>query len=300
MPEYPRSPFEKTGSSITPNVDGDILNATVMGETTPAAGSFTTLKASDVVTLEKELIIKEITTPTPVDGYGKVYTKTNNRLYFQDGAGIEHLISNEVYGEGWFYDNAVALTVETVDIPIAMQGPIVGELSDMTFNSGSTGVTSVFADGTGGTVLVTSAGHGLSNGAIITIMGSTSYNGVFEVSSVTTDTFKITDTWVADDGVATWIEPTSLLVNTAGIYHGDAHISASVDGICTLIWMPYSGTTPIPKATTERKFPNNDIGSSAMSILIELSVGDILWMSVQSTSLVDITSKHGGMRYHKL
>ena len=46
MPEYPRSPFEKTGTSITPNVDGDSLDATVMGETTPAAGSFTTLKAS--------------------------------------------------------------------------------------------------------------------------------------------------------------------------------------------------------------------------------------------------------------
>ena len=249
---------------------------------------------------ESEVTIKEITTPSALADYCKIYAKSNNKLYFQDGAGVEHLISNQVYGEGWFYDNSVALSVETVDIPIAMQGPIVGELSDMTFHSGSTGVTSVFADGTGGTVTVTSAGHGLSNGAIITIMGSTSYNGVFEVSSVTTDTFKITDTWVADDGVATWIEPTSLLVNTAGVYDGSAHISVSVDGACTLIWMPYNGTTPIPKATTERKLPNNDIGSSAMAILIDLSVGDILWMSVQSSALVDITSKHGGMRFHKL
>lgn len=252
------------------------------------------------ITIEEDLILKEITTPDSIPGYGKIYPKSDNKLYFQDGAGAEHLISNEVYGEGWFYNNTVTLTVETVDIPIGVQGPIVGELSDMTFNSGSTGVTSVFADGTGGTILVTSAGHGLLNGAIITIMGSTSYNGVFEVSSVTTDTFKITDTWVADDGIATWIEPTSLLVNTAGIYHGDAHISCLVDGACTLIWMPYKGVTPIVKATTERKFPNNDIGASAMSILTQLSVGDILWMSVQSSSLVDITSKHGGMRFHKL
>ena len=46
MPEYPRSPFEKTGTSITPNVDGDVLNATPIGETTPAAGSFTTLTST--------------------------------------------------------------------------------------------------------------------------------------------------------------------------------------------------------------------------------------------------------------
>jgi len=300
MPEYPRSPFEKAGTSITPKIDSNTLDATVIGGTTPAAGSFTTLDVSGNSTFETAMAIKETTTPTAKADYGKIYTKTDNKLYFQDGAGSEHLISNEVYGEGWFYGNTVALSVETVDVPIGMQGPIVGEISDMTFNSGSTGVTSVFADGGSGTVTVTSNGHGLSNGSIVTIMGSTSYNGVFEVSSVTTDTFKITDTWVADDGIVTWIEPTSLLVNTAGIYHGDAHISASVDGICTLIWMPYNGVTPIVKATTERKFPNNDIGASAMSILIQLSVGDILWMSVQSSSLVDITSKHGGMRFHKL
>ena len=46
MPEYPRSPFEKTGTSITPSVEGDALDATIIGETTPAAGSFTTLTST--------------------------------------------------------------------------------------------------------------------------------------------------------------------------------------------------------------------------------------------------------------
>lgn len=46
MPEYPRSPFGKTGTSITPSVEGDVLNATVIGVTTPAAGSFTTLTST--------------------------------------------------------------------------------------------------------------------------------------------------------------------------------------------------------------------------------------------------------------
>ena len=48
MPEYPRSHFKKTGTSITPNVDGDSLDATVIGRTTPAAGSFTEITADSI------------------------------------------------------------------------------------------------------------------------------------------------------------------------------------------------------------------------------------------------------------
>ena len=200
------------------------------------------------------------------------------------------------YGEGWFYANPTAMEVETVDIPIGMYGPIGGFIKNMEFDLGSAGATSAFADGENGAVLVTSNGHQLLTGDFITIMGSTNYNGVFQVLEVATNTFKILSTWVANDGIATWIEPTSLTANKAGVYHLDAHISASVDGLCTLIWKPYINTIPVVKGTVERKFPNNDVGNSAFAIFIELLVGDKVWMSVKSDSLVDITSKHGGMR----
>ena len=39
------------------------------------------------------LTIKETTTPTADTNYGKVYTKADNKLYFQDGAGVEHEIA---------------------------------------------------------------------------------------------------------------------------------------------------------------------------------------------------------------
>ena len=39
------------------------------------------------------LTIKEITTPTADTNYGKVYTKNDNKLYFQDGAGGEHEVA---------------------------------------------------------------------------------------------------------------------------------------------------------------------------------------------------------------
>ncbi len=55
---------------------------------------------SDVWTHNDDLIIQddgviqmqETTTPAAVSGYGKIYTKADNKLYFQDGSGFEHAI----------------------------------------------------------------------------------------------------------------------------------------------------------------------------------------------------------------
>lgn len=38
------------------------------------------------------LTLAETTTPTAVANYGKVYTKNDNKFYFQDGAGTEHVV----------------------------------------------------------------------------------------------------------------------------------------------------------------------------------------------------------------
>jgi len=39
------------------------------------------------------LTLKETTTPTADANYGKIYTKNDNKLYFQDGAGVEHALA---------------------------------------------------------------------------------------------------------------------------------------------------------------------------------------------------------------
>ena len=43
-------------------------------------------------TWESARSLAETTTPTPVDSVGQIYTKSNNELYFQDGAGEEHTV----------------------------------------------------------------------------------------------------------------------------------------------------------------------------------------------------------------
>jgi len=44
-------------------------------------------------TLGGVLGLKETTTPTAVADWGAIYTKADNNLYFQDGAGTEHTVT---------------------------------------------------------------------------------------------------------------------------------------------------------------------------------------------------------------
>lgn len=42
---------------------------------------------------EQQLNLKEITTPTAIANYGAIYVKSDNKLYFQDGAGVEYTVT---------------------------------------------------------------------------------------------------------------------------------------------------------------------------------------------------------------
>lgn len=66
------------------------------------------------------------------------------------------------------------------------------------------GSITAFADGGGGQVVVTSAAHGISENNRVVITGTTSYNGTFTATNVTTNTFEIAATWVTDDATGSW------------------------------------------------------------------------------------------------
>jgi hypothetical protein len=78
-----------------------------------------------------------------------------------------------------------------------------------TFNdSNKTGAITAFANYGGtvpGTVLVTSAAHGLKTGMYITISLTTNYNGSYLVTRVDEDNYYITAAWVVDDATGTWV-----------------------------------------------------------------------------------------------
>jgi hypothetical protein len=71
------------------------------------------------LTLENGVLnIKETTTPTSDTDYGKLYTQSDNMLYFQDGAGIEHEVHlvDTFLGEMYAVDSSSVTTINTVNV----------------------------------------------------------------------------------------------------------------------------------------------------------------------------------------
>lgn len=110
------------GARITGEADGDwasgdnpgrIRFATVPdgSDTLTLAGAF---RENQDFVIERPIFIAEVTTPTARPNYAALYSKNNNGLYFQDGAGNEHLIHQEGFSSMWYNGKVVtqALTNE--------------------------------------------------------------------------------------------------------------------------------------------------------------------------------------------
>jgi len=73
--------------------DSDENNVAVLdtdGRFALVASPLTNMAAGDLLVGGGSLVLPEITTPTADASFAKVYTKSDNKLYFQDGAGSEH------------------------------------------------------------------------------------------------------------------------------------------------------------------------------------------------------------------
>ena len=106
--------------------------------------------------------------------------------------------------------NAIFTATEVAAIPDLGDTFVVGSGSvKMSTNAGfvhyaGDGTITAQANGGSGFVTHTSAAHKLKVGEIIEIEATTSYDGIFTVVSVTTDTFNLEQTWVANDAAGSW------------------------------------------------------------------------------------------------
>lgn len=86
------------------------------------------------------LSLKETTTPTADTNYAKIYSKNNNELFWQDGAGTEHLLHGDSYSNLWYNSHT------TSDVTISTQNAftkidsftVVGKEDDLGNAVGST------------------------------------------------------------------------------------------------------------------------------------------------------------------
>jgi hypothetical protein len=164
--------------------------------------SFQTVGVFDItdgLTLENVNLIPFVTSfwEDSVDNSGTFLYITGSSV--ATSASIHNTIANTQPNESIFYIDPAIHEDSEININLSIDSGD-GE----PFKIGDTGSITVFADAGGGQVTVTSAGHGLSNGDSVLITKTTNYDGGYVISNVTTDTFEITATWVADDATGTW------------------------------------------------------------------------------------------------
>jgi len=284
---------------------GDVYFQSMGGAGTP--GTLETFMWYDgsvqsLILLYGSFHMPEITTPTDIPDYGALYWKSDDKLYGQDGAGVEHLVTLGAsdYGEmGAEYGSSATEIINAADEWHAMHHANINGLpphlnSGFTFTAGSEGVIASIADAGGGIVTVTDDAHGLLAGDIVTQNGcaDANYNGVFEVLTVpTASTYTITATWGTTD-TGTWQMGSYLLVATTGVYRGmwNSSFSQSLNNTQTSIVSPYINVTQSTKAVSTTLLTNNtDIKTIGGGGLISLSVGDRVWFAVRSTSAQTLT-----------
>jgi hypothetical protein len=123
----------------------------------------------------------------------KGYTSFGRIIHINTGTGAASYGTNAVMGIYNYYQSSVEqlIALDTKRVNRYISGSSVAK------------TITAFADAGGGEVTVTATAHGFATGDIITIAGTTSYNGVFNITKVDADNFKITDTWVSDDATGT-------------------------------------------------------------------------------------------------
>lgn len=252
----------------------------------------------------RKIILREqATAPSEISDKIVVYAKDDGLLYYKSDDGTERELkpADLEYAEMYIDNNGTATTIETAGTPILMKIFTEGLSDGFTFSAGKTGSITAYADYSGtvaGSTSVTSTAHDLSTGDIISIRGTTNYNGVYEVTVIDANTFYIMEAFVADDGASDWEKGDQFTVGQTGKYQMDYNISFSEGGAAgSLITTGvYINTTACSKSVGYRKLANNDYGSISAGSILELTAGDILSFFVQSSGTNDITAKYGNIR----
>ena len=266
--------------------------------------------SSGAVKILSSLAMKEITTPTAIAAYGQIYPKADNNLYFQDGAGTEHLVQLASYGELYFNNNGTAQVIETAGTPIAVRNTTAGTLSGWTRveSSSGTGAITAYADYSGtvaGTVLVTDVAHTLTTGDIISIRGTTNYNGIFSITAVDNDNFYITDTWVADDGASDWDAPDYLLAaattpTNSYMVSYDLSLQDGGAGGSTISCSIYDGVTQQGVTIARQKTAGTDSFNVSGQGIVTIAASDKIFLAVQSSGTNDVTITYGSITIQRL
>lgn len=212
---------------------------------------------------------------------------------------------SEAIGGMYLAANGNAQVIETANTPIALRNFTEGMTEDFTFDAGSTGSITAYADYNGtvaNTTLVTSNAHGLTDLDIITIRGSANYKGIRHIHYVDANSYYIDVAFAGDDGASDFEQPSHLVCNVAGNYKGHYTLSASEAGgaASTVLYSIYKNETIQAPSSMQHKFTNNDVDAFGGEAIMTLASGDWVWLAANSSGTNNITHGYGNMIFTKL
>lgn len=221
-------------------------------------------------------------------------TAVANDIMVFDGAKYAPQSAIKDYCYMYTGSEAVAQDIKAADqfhAVVTANGTGAGQ--GFSFVNGATATVLSFADYSGteaGTVkCTTTAPHGMLTGDIVTIVGTTNYNGAFEITKIDEDEFYFTDTWVANDAAGTVIAGECVVLDTGreGVYEFSLDIAytATTGKVYEINLM--NGTSRVAVIYTES---DGKLKAASIKTILSAQTDDRFWVSVVGkTDATDIT-----------
>lgn len=199
------------------------------------------------------------------------------------------------YGYGGFsvYEATTTLTIEAVDQyhAVSLTGISAGDLQGFSYTDGDTGLISAFVE-RGANLSCVSAGHGLTTGDIVTLVGAdievgdaNHYVGIYSVTVPHVDSFYVAHAYIGD-ATAVWHEGSYLKcsADAAGMYDAtyfttSYSTNASANNYKYEI---YINATAVDEGVGEFTSSGTERHSCDGGWYFTLAQGDRVWLAVEN------------------
>jgi hypothetical protein len=206
------------------------------------------------------------------------------------GAINEAFMKTKGFGEMFIYENVTATLIDKANSYHAAILGSAGHLEGFTAAGGARGAISAAADYSGtvaGTTKFTSAGHERTTGEVITITGTTNYEGAYFLTRIDNDNYYCTVAYVSSQA-GFWRKPCTLKCNVG--YAGHYKVEFSLTGDAAANGKNFrfelnQNTDELDNVSGDRTFSTgSDYSFIGGNGIVELAEGDVIWLSGKNTS----------------
>jgi hypothetical protein len=197
---------------------------------------------------------------------------------------LDTILPTSPYGEMYRYNTTDITPFKSQSLYHALTHYAAGLTAGFTFTAGISGAIIGMQEGDvgDGLVIIVSAGHGLSTGDVVSIVGTVSYNGIHIITYNTVDKFIITATWAGSEEGGFWYRGSRLKLNSGydGIYKIVLTMSGSSAAATKLYRIKlFQNVSSLASTISENTFTTT-ISNVTCSGLVSLAANDVIWVAM--------------------